>query len=129
MVPGPKRSASSEAISTLSASELASLPDVQVQDLMPLAEDHLAAQVLRLPPGASFAGMSPEGSGGQFYIVMAGSMLHDGARLGRWEQIFVTEDEDAYTVTASDEGLEVIFLQYPKKAAEYLAQTSAEAAS
>jgi len=129
MVPGPKRSSSSQAIDAMSASELAALTQVQAQDLIPLAADKLAAQVLRLPPGASFVGMSPEGSGGQFYIVMSGSMLHAGSRLARWEQIFVTDDEDAYTVTASDQGLEVIFLQYPRKAAEYLPQPPADAES
>lgn len=122
MLPGPKRSSSSQAIDALSASELAALSEVQTQELIPLAADRLAAHAIRLPPGASYVGMSPAGSGGQFYIVMSGSMLHAGRRLGRWEQIFITDDEEAYTVTAGDEGLNVIFLQYPKKAEEYMPQ-------
>ncbi len=127
MLPGPKRHFSSSVMPALGLGELAALREIQTEDLVPLASDGLAVRVLRLPPGSSLRGMSPAGSAGQFYIVLSGCMLHNDRRMGAWEQIFVTEDEDAYQVSAGDEGLEVLFLQFPKKAAEYLPQPTAAA--
>lgn len=119
MVRGPKRMLTSEPLPATDAACLKDLKQVETSDPIPLQSDKLAATITRLPGGHSFTGRSPEGSGGQFYVVLAGGMLHEGVEMLDWEHIFLTEDESAYTVTAGPNGLEVLCLQYPPRAEEY----------
>lgn len=120
MVRGPKRQVSSAGLATARPSELAALTRPESMHPIPVQSDGLAASVSRIPPRGSFVGGSPKGTGGQFYVVLEGSMLHQGSELGQWEHIFLTEDEAAYEVTAGGKGLQVLCLQFAPKAPEYL---------
>ena len=122
---GPKRHFSSNALEPMTTDALAALSAVQSEDLTAPSGDKLAVQVLRLPPGASHRAISPHGSAGQFFVLLSGSICHDGQWLRRWEHLFVSEQEDRYTVQAGPQGAQVLLLQYPVKAAEYLAQEQA----
>ncbi|WP_028602940.1 hypothetical protein [Ottowia thiooxydans] len=119
MVRGPKRMVTSESLPATDPAYLENLTQIETSEPIPLQPDKLAASITRLPAGMSITGRSPGGSGGQFYVVLAGSMVHDGVEMLDWEHIFVTEDEAPYTVTAGLNGLEVLCLQYPPRAEEY----------
>jgi hypothetical protein len=120
MVRGPKRHFSTEPVPVAAAETLAALAAVETDDLIPMQPDGIAARVLRLPAGAQASSFDPAGGGGQFHVVLNGTLLHDDAVLGRWESVFVSNDENAYVITAGGSGLEVLCLQLAPKDPVYI---------
>lgn len=78
------------------------------------APDGLCTSRHQLDAGASIEGPSPAGSGGQFWLVLAGTMLHDGTTLPRRSCVFVYPHEAVFTALAGPDGLTVLMLQFPK---------------
>ena len=76
--------------------------------------DGLAAWLLRAAPGQSAALPDPACSGGQYLIVTAGSLVHDGRDLERLSTIYVTPEEAALAVQAGATGLDLLVLQFPR---------------
>ena len=76
--------------------------------------DGLAAWVLRAAPGQTAALPDPSISGGQYLIVTAGTLLHDGRDLDRLSTIYITPEESALTVCAGATGLDLLVLQFPR---------------
>jgi hypothetical protein len=76
--------------------------------------DGLGAWVHCLPPEASLRGPDPARGAGQYWIVIAGGLLRDGALLDPLSCLFVTEDELPLDVTAGPRGLEILAMQFPK---------------
>ena len=74
---------------------------------------------LRLPPGASHEDLDPRGTGGQFLVVIAGSIAYRGGALAPLDVIFVSAEEPAFRLDAQDHGAEVVLMQLPVKAAAY----------
>jgi hypothetical protein len=119
MVKGPKRQATGEVSHRVEADELKALTSIESEVVIPVAEDKLAALVMRVPPSGSLTGIEPSGSGGQFFVVLSGSMRLGDQVLRAWEHVFVSADESPFVARAGDAGLEVLFLQFPLKAPEY----------
>lgn len=131
MVRGPKLQTTSHITQPMPAAALMALQAVQSEDLFGnQAEPATApvARLYRLPPQATLAAPSPEGSDGQFYLVTGGSMAHQGQQLLTWEQLFVSADESGFEIQAGEGGLEVLLLQFPLKAQPYIAAAAASAA-
>ena len=116
---GPKAHFSSEPISTLDSAARRALPQVQCEDILPLADDGLAVRLYRLPPGAAEKALAPSTGHGQYLVVVAGSMRVDERMLQAPENVFLSREEAAFTTQAGPEGLEVLLLQFPPLAAEY----------
>jgi hypothetical protein len=55
----------------------------------------------------------PANGGGQYLVVAAGAMLSDGIELARLSVAFVSPDEPAFRVEASQAGLDLLVLQFP----------------
>ncbi len=128
MVRGPKHQTTSHITQPMTVSALRALQTVQSEDLFDNKADPATAPVARLyrlPPGSRLAAPSPEGSDGQFYLVTGGSMAHQGQSLTEWEQLFVSADETGFEIQAGEGGLEVLLLQFPLKAAQYVAAAQA----
>lgn len=54
--------------------------------------------------------------GGQMFIVISGSMtIYNGDKMHKWEQVFITEDETKLQFIATEEGCEILQLQFPCK--------------
>lgn len=119
LVRGPKAHFSSEPISTLDSAARRTLPQVQCEDILPLANDGLAVRLYRLPPGAAEKALAPSTGHGQYLVVVAGSMVVDQRALQAPENVFLSSEEAAFTMQAGPEGLEVLLLQFPPLAAEY----------
>jgi hypothetical protein len=85
-----------------------------------LQSDNIAARLLRLPPRTSHTDLDPEGSGGQFLVVLTGSLAHGERSLNPLDMIFVSADEPPFRLQARDEGAEVVLLQLPVKAEAYI---------
>jgi hypothetical protein len=119
MLRGPKRHFTSSPLECMSAENLKKLAAPAVDEVLPREDDALAVVWYSVPPGGRVSTISPAGSAGQFLIVANGSIEHASARLSRWENLFVSGDEAAYTIAAGHEGAEVLLLQYPPKAETY----------
>ncbi len=120
MVPGPKRNLHSAPVARFDANALRSLRTPEVVDLIALQPDNIAAHLLRLPPHASHVDLPPAGTGGQFLVVVTGSIAHGERALRSLDMIFLSADEPPYRLQARDDGAEVILLQLPVKAKAYV---------
>ena len=58
-------------------------------------------------------GPDPASGGGQFWLVLAGSMLCDGVALPPLSCVFVSPGDAPFTAVAGTDGLLVLALQYP----------------
>ena len=75
--------------------------------------DGLAGWLYRLGPGRACMLPEPANGGGQYLVVAAGAMLSDGIELARLSVAFVSPDEPAFRVEASQAGLDLLVLQFP----------------
>lgn len=89
--------------------------DITVETLIGEEADRLAAYLLRAQAGAAHSAPDPKGSGGQYIVVVEGSMLRAGEALGRLSCLFLTEDEPALDFRAGDDGLALLVLQLPRR--------------
>jgi hypothetical protein len=75
--------------------------------------DGLCAHRHDIAAGDGMTGPDPASGGGQFWLVLAGSMLCDGVALPPLSCVFVSPDEAPFTTVAGTDGLLVLALQYP----------------
>jgi len=113
LVKGPKRHYTSAPLDCRSTAELGKLAGPRADQVRPPEEDALAVIRYSLPPGTSITALAPTGSAGQFLMLAAGTLVHEGATLRQWENLFVSADEPAYAMRAGPQGAEVLLLQYP----------------
>ena len=78
-------------------------------------DDGLAGFLGRLGPGASACVPSVPKSGGQYWVVVGGSMMLEGRSYPRLSCLFATADQPPTIVAAGDGGLELLVLQFPEK--------------
>lgn len=77
--------------------------------------DGLAASIARIGPGQSVTGLlQPSSGGGQYLVVVGGSMLHDGSELPTLSTIFVSPDDKVPQLQAGPSGLDLLILQFPR---------------
>ena len=74
--------------------------------------DSLAAFMLRMGPRMKTAGPSPRASGGQYYLVLNGSLELNGVSYAPWSTIFVEPAEEPLALLAGPQGLEVLITQF-----------------
>jgi len=76
-------------------------------------EHGLASWRYRIPAGAALTGPDPSAGGGQFWVVLAGSLsAATAARLGVNSCIFVAPDDGALDAVAGTGGAEALCLQF-----------------
>jgi len=76
--------------------------------------DGVAAWMLRLGPDMQHAGPDPSPGGGQYYAVLAGSLVHGGVAYPRHSLFWVDANEPAFDARAGAEGAECAILQFPR---------------
>jgi hypothetical protein len=82
-------------------------------DLVLEGEHGLATWRYQLPPGATLIGPDPAASGGQFWLVLGGTLSGDrSAFLGVNSTIFVGPDDGALAALAGPGGAEALCLQF-----------------
>jgi hypothetical protein len=84
---------------------------------LPQQADGLLAQRYTLPSGARVTGPNPAAGNGQYWLVIAGTLLHNGTELTPHTCIFLSPDEPAFTAVAGRRGLEVLAMQFPRRMA------------
>lgn len=122
--PGPKLSIVGQPIVALDARALATLPSIKFEALIDApdrdAERGLGADLVSLGPNMTYTGLDPATGSGQMVLVIGGAIEHGGTKLGARSGIALTPDEPALRIQASDEGAQVLMLQYPKRTPEGL---------
>ena len=120
LIRGPKRQVHADAYHPLGEAGLATRRDTNHVDLIELTAEKLAARVWQLPPGGRSFSFDPAGSSGQFHMILSGQLLRAGEVLREWETVYVSADEPALLLEAGATGAEVLMMQMPVKAKEYL---------
>ena len=82
------------------------------------ADDALRAALYRLGPDMTVTGPDPALSGGQYWLVLNGSLTWESARYAKWSVVFIAPTDPAFGVRAGPEGLEALLLQYPRREAQ-----------
>jgi hypothetical protein len=80
---------------------------------IPPGIDGLWAQTFRLTGGETLSGPDPAGGGGQFWVVLDGSLRHGAARLPPRSCIFLAPDDPPLRARAGADGSEAIAVQFP----------------
>lgn len=97
-----------------SVESLAARRDIALDCVIEPHEDGLAAYVMRAGSGLKVIGPDPSAGGGQYWLVLSGALLHQGAEYVRHSLIWVSRSEPPLAVTAADGGVEIAVLQFPR---------------
>ncbi len=96
-----------------SAAELVAAATVSCLPLIEESADGLGTWRYRLPPGAAVQGPDPAKGGGQFWLVLAGTMAAgDPALLPPNSCIFVAPTDGPLAATAGPQGAEALCMQF-----------------
>ncbi len=76
--------------------------------------DGLVAQWLALPPGGKSTLPDTAVGGGQYHVVVSGSLTRAGQNLPAMSVEFATADEGEVEIEAGADGLELVLLRFPK---------------
>ena len=90
---------------------------VEVEPLMPELDgaDGLGAALIRIGPGMSHAGPDPRATGGQYYLVVNGSMELATGNYSAWSTVYVSREEGPLAFRSGPKGLEVLLLQFAER--------------
>ena len=86
---------------------------VQVETVFAPEADGLAACLFRMGPGHAPRMPDPAGTGGIYFIVAAGSVVHDGRELPRLSTLYSTPDEPRIRLEAGPTGADLLVLHFP----------------
>ena len=91
------------------------LKEAKVERLMPeLDGDGLGASIIRMGLGLAFTGPDPRATGGQYYLVVNGSLEFGNAQYSKWSTVFLTGEEPPLAFKAGPKGVEALLLQFSK---------------
>jgi hypothetical protein len=116
MKPSKKRHRLVHGIASSTPPVLRNRKDVALEPLFEADDfgDGMGAFMLRLGPGMETAGPDSRNTGGQYYLVVNGSLAWDNETLPAWSPVFVAPGERPLEVRAGAEGLEALVLQFPR---------------
>lgn len=97
------------------AQELARTAGGVMEPLIAAEEGGLAASILRLGPNASLTPALPYAGGGQYWLVVAGELVHQGQLLPRMSCLFIGPEEQVLLAQAGPQGAQVLLLQFPRE--------------
>jgi hypothetical protein len=75
--------------------------------------DGLGASLIRMGPGMSHTSPDPRATGGQYYIVLNGSLEIMAGTYPAWSTVFVSSEDAPLAFKAGSKGLEALLLQFP----------------
>jgi hypothetical protein len=114
--PSRKRHATVSGIALSTEPVLMDRKDMKVEQLMPEFDgsDGLSAALLRMGPAMSQTGPNPQATGGQYYLVVNGSMELAAGNYSAWSTIYVARDDAPLAFKAGPKGLEALLLQFAR---------------
>ncbi|MDX1433162.1 MAG: hypothetical protein R3286_12010 [Gammaproteobacteria bacterium] len=96
-----------------SARALGSRTRVEVATLIEPEADGLHACLVAAGPHAACEGPDPGAGGGQYYVVVNGSLAHGDEMLPALSCLFATPDEPSPVLRAGSQGVELLVLGFP----------------
>jgi len=114
--PSPKRHGIADGL-TLSIEPVLMLrKELAVEPLMPGLDGSsgLGASLIRMGPGMAYTGPDPRETGGQYYLVLNGSLELAAGNYGKWSTVFVPAADAPLTFSAGAKGLETLLLQFSR---------------
>ena len=109
----PHREATAEVRQVLTEAELARLADSLAEPILPAAADGVGAWRYRLAPGATLVGPEPGMGGGQFWVILAGSMTATEDKLLPAKScVFVPPEDPALAPVGGPVGAEILCMQF-----------------
>jgi hypothetical protein len=113
----PHREATALPMPACSSAELARTEDASCVTVLEQAADGMASWRYRLPANAELSGPTPSDGGGQFWIVLSGSVSAAGdSNLPPNSCVFVAPDDDPLLLFAGPGGTEMLCVQFPRLA-------------
>lgn len=86
-----------------------------LNELMPREPDGLFAGVYRVPAGQSVAAPDPRDGGGQYQVVLAGTLRHLERDYGRLSVRYVAPQDEPAPLRAGDGDLVLLLMQFPRE--------------
>jgi hypothetical protein len=77
--------------------------------------DGLCTRRYRLAAGEAVTGPDPGAGGGQFWLLVSGTMTRDGTHLPARSCAFVHPQDAPFNAVAGVDGLELLLLQFPRR--------------
>ncbi|MNC88552.1 hypothetical protein D3C83_43760 [compost metagenome] len=71
-------------------------------------------ELIRMGPGVSHTGPDPRATGGQYYLVVNGSLEFGGTSYPAWSAVFLTAGDAPFAFNAGPKGMEALLLQFAK---------------
>lgn len=112
---GPRRHATSKPVTVYDPAELLALGEPATTEVLPRAEDGLAAASIALPPNGAMPPVEIGMGEGVFLVVLAGAVDAGGERLGERESLYVSADEPFPAIVAGDAGAQLLTLIPPRR--------------
>ncbi len=115
--PSPKRHGVAADITLSTEPVLMGRKELTVEKLMPEFDgsDGLGASLLRMGPGMAHTGPDPRATGGQYYLVVNGSLELKTGSFSAWSTVFVPATDAPLAFTAGPKGMEALLLQFAKQ--------------
>ena len=116
--PSPKRHGVAADIALSTEPVLMARAEIEVEKLMPELDgsDGLAVALIRMGPGMAHTGPDPRATGGQYYLVVNGSLVLGAASYSAWSTVFVPAADAPLAFSSGAKGLEALLLQFAKAA-------------
>ena len=87
-----------------------------VEKLLPELEGGgRSVALIRMGPGMDHTGPDPRESGGQYYLVLNGSLEFGATSYSKWSTVFLTPEDAPLAFKAGPKGLEALVLQFASK--------------
>jgi hypothetical protein len=85
--------------------------------LLPLEPDGLFAHLYRVRAGESLIGPDPASGGGQYQVVLHGTLLQGGREYGRLSVCYLAPEDEHAPLVAGGDGLVLLVMQFPRESA------------
>jgi hypothetical protein len=114
--PSRKRYLMAEGISLSTEPAMQSRDAVMTENLFPDADgsDGLAAAMLRMGAGGTITGSDPAATGGQYILVVNGSLAFANKEYGLHSLVHVTSGDAPLRLEAGSRGVELLALNFPR---------------
>ncbi|OBZ97163.1 hypothetical protein ADU59_05710 [Pararhizobium polonicum] len=113
--PTKRRHRTSEAVALSTEPVLRNRTEITVDTVIEErpGDDGMNCAVFRLGPNMTVQTPDPSTGGGQYLIVLNGSLAYEGQTYDPFSLLFVHFDEKAPTLTAGEDGVELMVTQFP----------------
>ncbi len=114
--PSAKRHGVADNVTLSTEPVLMDRKELAVERLMPKLEGGgLGASLIRMGPGMSHTGPDPRATGGQYYLVLNGSLEFDSKTYSKWSTVFLSGEDSPLAFKSGPKGLETLLLQFSRR--------------